>query len=78
MQVGASGSVVFSFLIFFPEIRLLGGRVNRLVKQRFQLPLKSRRTDFFCTPDRIHNLIRSPRLAAYGPQNKVGKGKLAK
>ena len=29
---------------------------------------------FICTPDRTHNRIRSPRLAASGPQNKVGKG----
>ena len=29
---------------------------------------------FIRTPDRTHNRIRSPRLAASGPQNKVGKG----
>ena len=29
---------------------------------------------FTCTPDRTHNRIRSPRLAASGSQNKVGKG----
>ena len=31
---------------------------------RFQLPLKSRKTDSFVTFDRTHNRIRSPRLAA--------------
>ena len=45
---------------------------------RFQRPLKSRRTDLFGTPDRTHNRTRSPRLAASGPQNKVGKGSLQK
>ena len=29
---------------------------------------------FICTPDRTHNRITSPRLAASGPQNKAGKG----
>ena len=41
---------------------------------RFQLPLKSPEDRFICTADRTHNRIRSPRSAASGPQNKVGKG----
>ena len=32
MQVGASGSVVFFLTTFFPEVRLPGDGVNRLVK----------------------------------------------
>ena len=39
---------------------------------RFQLPLKSRRTDLFAPL--IVPITASQRLAASGPQNKVGKG----
>ena len=41
---------------------------------RFQLPVKSRRRDSPTPLDRTHNRTRSRRLAASGPQNKVGKG----
>ena len=37
---------------------------------RFQRPLKSRRTYFFCTSHRTHHRIRSPRLQASDPQKK--------
>ena len=75
---------LFFLTAFFPEIRLHGDRVNRLVKH---LVIRGVRCVSNCTckaqeqiylhPDRTHNRIRSPRFAALGPQNKLREvGKL--
>ena len=61
---------------FFHEIELPGDGVHRPFEVSDALPtaLEKPKDRFICTPDRTHNRIRSPRFAASGAQNKVGKG----
>ena len=54
--------------------RLVKHLVIRGVRCASNCPGKAERTDLFATPHRTHHRVNSPRLAASGPQNKVGKG----
>ena len=65
----------------FPEVELPGHGLNRLVKHlvirgvRYSTTgLEKSKDKPFCTPDRTHNRIRSPRLAASCPDDKIFKG----
>ncbi len=81
-QVGALGSVVFSFLLPLTlksdclEIGLIGGESTLSSEVSGALPtaLETSNESLIHSPGRTHNRIRSPRLAASGPWNKVGKG----
>ena len=81
-QSGAPGSVVFSFKLVGTlksdclEIGWIdkNNALSAGVSGALLIALEKREERFIRTPGRAHNRIRSPRLAASGHSNKVGKG----